>query len=347
MFPKNIKYQLNLVAQDLNIQKKIYHPTTFWKNVSLNFNNIFKKKGLKNFRRYNLSTNYFVPMYNFLREKNLDTLKKKSKNYSKKFKYYLENLISGEFEALSDYKTFLAGDNKKKNPVLNKFSESKIGRPIEHFKFDNKFYSRSSLNYLLGLVFMKRNIRKFSPKTFLEIGGGFGTLGEILYSSKIKNLRYINVDIPPLSLVSEYYLTKNFGTKNVESYFENRVKKKISINKLKKKITCLCSWQIEKLVGKIDIFVNFISFQEMEPDVVKNYMKHVIRLSPKFILLRNLKEGKQKKTSKRNGVLRQIKKNDYIKYLKTKYILKNNNVRPFGFKTFDNFHSELLLFEKR
>ena len=85
----------------------------------------------------------------------------------------------------------------------------------------------------------------------------------------------------------------------------------------------------------------------MEPEVVKNYIKHVIRLSPKFILLRNLKEGKQKKTSKRNGVLRQIKKNDYIKYLKTKYILKNNNVRPFGFKTFDNFHSELLLFEKR
>ena len=49
---------------------------------------------------------------------------------------------------------------------------------------------------------------------------------------------------------------------NVESYFENRVKKKISINKLKKKITCLCSWQIEKLVGKIDIFVNFISFSQ-------------------------------------------------------------------------------------
>ena len=82
---------------------------------------------------------------------------------------------------------------------------------------------------------MKKNIRKFSPKVFLEIGGGFGTLGEILYSSNIKNLRYINVDIPPLSLVSEYYLTKNFGTKNVESYFENRKKKKISINKLKKK----------------------------------------------------------------------------------------------------------------
>ena len=59
-------------------------------------------------------------------------------------------------------------------------------------------------------------------------------------------------------------------------------KKYIKIKKLKK-ITCLCSWQIEKLIGKIDVFINFISFQEMEPEVVKNYIKHVQRLSPKFI----------------------------------------------------------------
>ena len=52
-------------------------------------------------------------------------------------------------------------------------------------------------------------------------------------------------------------------------------------------------WQIEKLKGKIDLFVNFISFQEMEPEVVKNYLLKVINLKPKYILLRNLREGKQ------------------------------------------------------
>ena len=124
-------------------------------------------------------------------------------------------------------------------------------------------------------------------------------------------------------------------------------KKNIKINKLKKKITCLCSWQIEKLIGKIDVFVNFVSFQEMEPEVVKNYINHVIRLSPKYILLRNMREGKQKQSSKKIGVLKQIKTNDYIKYLKTKYILKNSNVIPYGEKKYDNFHSELLLFKKK
>ena len=78
----------------------------------------------------------------------------------------------------------------------------------------------------------------------------------------------------------------------------------------------MCSWQIEKLIGKIDVFINFISFQEMEPEVVKNYIKHVQRLSPKFILLRNLKEGKQIRTKRSIGVLKQTKKKDYIKYFK-------------------------------
>jgi putative sugar O-methyltransferase len=342
MVSKNIKHQLNLITQDLDLQKKIYHPTPFWRSASKNFINFFKKKGLKNFRNYSLSKIYFVPTYNFFGEEKSNKFKKASK----KFQYYLKELINGNFEAFSDYKVFISGDDKKKVPMLHKFSESKIGLPSEHFEFDSKYYSRSSLNYLMGLVFLKKNIEKFSPKTFLEIGGGFGTLGEILFSSKIKNLRYISIDIPPLSLVSEYYLSKNFGSKNIDSYFSNRKKNYIKINKLKKKITCLCSWQIEKLIGKIDVFVNFVSFQEMEPEVVKNYIKHVIRLSPKYILLRNLREGKQKKTYKKTGVIKQTKKNDYIKYLKTKYILKNSNVIPYGEKKYDNFHSELLLFKK-
>tara|TARA_A100001011_G_C14255709_1_gene819998 strand:- start:184 stop:1227 length:1044 start_codon:yes stop_codon:yes gene_type:complete len=347
MRTNEIKKKLVLVTQDLKAQDKIYHPTIFWKKISNKFTEIFRHKGLINFRRQTLSTNFFVPLYNFFGEKNIKVIRKYSKKNSKKFKYYFENLLSGNLEALSDYKTFIAADDKEKLPQLHKYSESKIGKPIEHFYFDKKYYSRSSLNYLLGLVFLKKNIKNFVPKTFLEIGGGYGTLGEILFHSKIKKIKYINIDIPPLSLVSEYYLTKNFGKKNVESYLNNRYKNKINLYKLKKKITCLCSWQIERLVGKIDIFVNFISFQEMEPKVVKNYIYHINRLSPKFILLRNLKEGKQIKSTKIHGVLKQIKKNDYIKFLKTNYVLVNSNVRPYGFKTYDNFNSELLLFKKK
>ena len=100
------------------------------------------------------------------------------------------------------------------------------------------------------------------------------------------------------------------------NYFKVNKNKKIKIKGLKS-FSSLCCWKIENLVGKIDLFVNFLSFQEMEPDVLKNYIDHIVRLKPKYILLRNLREGKQKKTKDNFvGVKKQIKFKDYIQFLR-------------------------------
>ena len=40
----------------------------------------------------------------------------------------------------------------------------------------------------------------------------------------------------------------------------------------------------------------------MEPYIVKNYLNKVIELNPKFILMRNLREGKQIKRKGKIGV---------------------------------------------
>jgi hypothetical protein len=119
----------------------------------------------------------------------------------------------------------------------------------------------------------------------------------------------------------------------------------INIKKLKN-FTSLVSWQIEMLKGKIDLFVNFISFQEMEPNIVKNYLDIVSRLKPNYILLRNLKEGKNLKKGVIIGVEKAIKSEDYVSFLKKNYFIVNRNVIPFGFRTLDNFNSELLLFKR-
>ena len=85
----------------------------------------------------------------------------------------------------------------------------------------------------------------------------------------------------------------------------------------------------------------------MEPNIVENYLKHVKRLNPNWILLRNIKEGKNKKiNSKAVGVKIPIKSIDYIEMLNDKYSLLDSNVFPFGYKTVDGFNSELLLFKK-
>jgi len=92
--------------------------------------------------------------------------------------------------------------------------------------------------------------------------------------------------------------------------------------------------------------VNFISFQEMEPDVVENYLNHIKRLDTNWILLRNIREGKQIKTQSSYGVKDPIKTQDYINML-SEYDLIETNVHPFGYQTVDGFHSELILLKKK
>ena len=120
---------------------------------------------------------------------------------------------------------------------------------------------------------------------------------------------------------------------------------KIKVEELPK-FTFLPNWRIEDLRGEIDLFVNFISFQEMEPHIVQNYAQKVTELSPKFILLRNLREGKQKKTGKKIGVQDLIFGEDYLSFFEN-YELLSSDTDTFGYKTSDNFHSELLLLKKK
>ena len=129
------------------------------------------------------------------------------------------------------------------------------------------------------------------------------------------------------------------------TYEKTREEKYININSLTK-ASVLCPWQIEHLQGEIDLFLNFISFQEMEPDVVKNYLKHISRLKTRWILLRNIREGKQvRKNGSSVGVEVPIKTDDYLAML-PKYRLIERNVFPYGYLTVDNFHSELLLLRR-
>ena len=72
---------------------------------------------------------------------------------------------------------------------------------MEQFCFDGRRYSRSFLNYLRGLTFLKKQADLSGLGRVLEIGGGYGTLGEILHTSGA-GIRYIDVDIPPLAAVA-------------------------------------------------------------------------------------------------------------------------------------------------
>lgn len=184
------------------------------------------------------------------------------------------------------------------------------------------------------------------PQTVLEIGGGFGSLGEILSQAHLPDWRYIDIDIPPTATVAEWYLRQALGNDQTLGYLQTRKAHTLDINKLPS-VSVLMPWQLPRLKGTIDLFVNFISFQEIEPPVVANYLRLVSALAPQWVLLRNLKEGKQRRQHPDGvGVNEPILGDDYTAMLPA-YRLVERGAMPFGYVTVDGFHSELLLFRRR
>jgi putative sugar O-methyltransferase len=343
---------LEQARQQLKLQAMTYQPTTFWGAASEKITEELKTYGLAHFRRIPSALGYFVPNYSgsasgITPEQALELRAMLEQRYptARKSQQALHHFLSGTQAALSDYRVFLASQAAECLPHLHNFSESTYGSPTEQFEWNGKRFSRSALNYLLGLCFLKRHLRGDFPRVVLEIGGGFGTLGEIWSQSDVPGWQYINVDIPPTQGVAEYYLKKVLGEDHVTGFGDIAQSGTVALSSLKP-AAVLCSWQIEQLIGQVDLFVNFISFQEMEPEVVQNYLRHVDRLEARWVLLRNLREGKQKKSGSHVGVETPIRTDDYLAML-TNYDLIERNVHPFGFQTVDGFHSELMLLKRR
>ena len=343
--------ELDLAQDAMRAQSELYRPSVFWNEASSQIAAELRSAGVDHFRSMRTALGFFVPTYgvpgnSFTSEESatlLEWIRGKFAN-SKKPRLAIEQFLSGYVSALSDYRVLLAADDPRQAPYLHLFSESAAGDPPEHFEFDGRRFSRSSLNYLLGLALLKKHLGGDVPRTILEIGGGFGTLGEVLSSARIDGLRYIDVDIPPTSFVAQQYLSKVLGHERVTGYAHTANSTSIDITSLPQ-ASVLCSWQIEKLQGQVDLFVNFISFQEMEPHIVTNYLSHVNRLGARWILLRNLREGKQLRRHDSVGVETAILGDDYLGML-PEYRLVERNVFPFGYRTVDGFHSELLLLKR-
>jgi putative sugar O-methyltransferase len=343
---------LKIALEEIKNQNILYKATSFWATASKEITKALEEHGVDNFRNIQVALNYFVPNYGppaigiSFQQKEL-IYSKLVNEYPLDHKAHtvLNHLLSGKLSALSDYRVLLSSDNIKKLPFLHLFTESNYGHPIERFDFDGKFYSRSSLNYLLGLSFLKQHLDNEIPKVILEIGGGYGTLGEIISQSGIDDWKYIDIDIPPTQFVADWYLKQVIGEDKVSGFNDFSKNNSIYIEKLKN-VSVLCSWQIEQIVGNVDLFVNFISFQEMEPNVVSNYLFQIDRLNTKWVLLRNMRQGKQLHSKERDGVKTPIFTDDYPKMLPN-YQLISKNVHPFGYETVDGYHSELLLFKRK
>ncbi len=175
-----------------------------------------------------------------------------------------------------------------------------IGEPPQHFHLagDKRGWTKPYLNYLLCLAALSRHVDR-PPRSVLEIGGGFGVLGEILMR-RSKAVRYVDLDIPPLLTVASYYLRELFGER-IDVYddaWAGRVGPDRS--------AVLPSWRIDDVDGPFDLFVNCFSFQEMEPHVVANYVAKVAEKDVSYVVSLNSRKGKPKASDGGIGVVEQV-----------------------------------------
>lgn len=323
-------------------------PTKFWSVAYSKMQTEDWTQNIESFRRNKNILNFFEPTFRLeglhffnraleFKEQMLTSC------HSSKGASLMEQLFEGYHLALASYSSYVAGDIPDKKPLLHECFDSGIGQPIQLINFEGRNFSRAMLNYMNALVFLKRNIDDTSCiKNILEIGGGFGSLGEILYKDTANSYNYIDIDILPTVVASSYYLSKIYS-ENFSNCLTFDDDDFIDYDKMNNQAYVLGNWQISRIKGSVDLFVNLISFQEMEPSVVRMYIEHIARLNTKYVLIRNIMEGKNPAK-----VLEPIKSSDYdIWFEEHGYCLKASNVIPYGFKTADGFHSELKIYYKK
>jgi len=262
----------------------------------------------------------------------------------------LQPYLDGSVANKADYRVFLAAETDKP-PRLAHLSESDFGEPgpIYQFSFDGKRYSSSFLSYLRGLAYLKKLVSTEEIESAIEIGGGYGTLGEILLKCTDKEYFYVDVDIPPLAYVATRYLQEVFGAANIATYDQTRNMDVIDLGELRKQFRAavLCSWQLPRVVGSAELFVNYISFQEMEPEVVKNYARDVQRLTTRYLLLRNSVSGKKTATKPGElGVAVPVVRGDYIANFDL-FRLVGADSEAFGHRAYNGFVSECMVFQRK
>ncbi len=141
---------------------------------------------------------------------------------------------------------------------------------------------------------------------------------------------FLLFDIPPQLYVSESYLSSVFP-KDVVTFKETLDMETIDFSK-KGRIYFFGNWKFPILKNmKIDLFWNAASFQEMEPDVVSNYLT-IVNESAKAIFLQQTMEGKEEAVKKgEHGVLKATTLKDYQNNLKKFKLVKiEKSLTPFG-----------------
>jgi putative sugar O-methyltransferase len=342
---------LKLMLDDTNQAADIYKPTNYWSVYEKRFLPELQKLGLHNFRRRKNSVLNSFGATDLFSPYGIDLLRNGLllNQVAKKFPFWKALLLKinsllnkalpfrlpydmnlEELRMTAYHVSCLLGEICKSRP-LAKLNISLAGNPEDVFVVNGKPYTVSILKYYLQYAYCCKFINFDKISVLVELGSGMGKQVEIIKKLH-PQITFLLFDIPPQLYVCEQYLKYVFPNE-VVSYRETRpMDSSAFISYLKKgKIYILGNWKFPILANlDIDLFWNATSFQEMEPEVVANYLAYINK-SAKAVFIKAIMEGKELTQEKgKHGVIRQTTIEDYKKGLSNfKLIDLSNQLFPF------------------
>jgi putative sugar O-methyltransferase len=192
---------------------------------------------------------------------------------------------------------------------LSTLSASLVGNPEDILAINDNFYTWNFFSYYLQYAYCSNFIDFDSIEVLVELGPGGGKQAEVIKKLH-PHICILLFDIPPQLYVCEQYLKAVFPD-CVVPYKQTR--EMISIPEIHRgKIFIFGNWKFPIVEGiSIDLFWNSSSLQEMEPDVVANYLEYV-NAHAQAAYLREVMAGQEvAKRKGMRGVLRQTRLEHY------------------------------------
>lgn len=189
---------------------------------------------------------------------------------------------------------------------LTDCAASLIGDPDSFVEIDGKPWTATHLEYCSVFADAKRylDFEKYEGMGLIvEIGSGLGRNAEI-WASLYPQITIFLFDIPPQLYVAHQYLKKRFGDRVVSYNEALKLDPNLPYSSFGK-IVLLPTWQLPlwSQYARPTIFWNSASFQEMEPDIVVNYLSLIKQMKPKYAYINAMPGGNHHPGSAESGGL--------------------------------------------
>ena len=157
--------RLDLMLNDMASADPLFRPTNFWDTGLVAIVDDLRAQGFDNFRAHKSALEMYVPTYASSAYRNnpasIHRLAKLIRGLARNDRVadlLLDDHV-GKLQAQRDYLVFQAASRQASEPHLHDLSESEAGQPFEQHTFEERRFSRSFLNYLRGMAFLKMDRR--------------------------------------------------------------------------------------------------------------------------------------------------------------------------------------------